>query len=412
MSQLSPSENSKVAKNPLFIAFLMLALSSLGPLTTDIYLPSLPAMVYAFGSTTHMLQLSITINLFGFALSQLIYGPCSDRYGRRPVIMVGLLIAWVGGMITVFAHTAMVLIAGRLLQGMGLGVGNVLMRAILRDTLSGVHMARIGSYMSVIFAVLPAVAPVLGGYVQAGFGWRANFVLILLFITLVLLLMFCCLPETNRQLDPQATQWRIIGRNYWHLLTHKSFMGHVACTSFAISGMFAYYTASPFLFQNVLGLSPVDYGWLAIGIAAGLMVGSFFNSLALNRWEPSQIIWAAIIVMLLSSFTMFGFSAFGVLNVPVVLIPIVIFVAAGGLIYANAMSGALMPFAEMAGVAAAMYGCLQILGAFVITLIVAGLHENNQQALALVFVLLAVASLVAYYGLVKPGLQNPLLPER
>ncbi|MGB6976051.1 MAG: multidrug effflux MFS transporter [Gammaproteobacteria bacterium] len=401
MKQLTFTEKLQITKNPLFIAFLMLALTTLGPLTMDIYLPSLPAMVHALGSTNHVMQLTITINLLGYSLSQLVYGPYSDRYGRRPVIMAGLLIAWLGSIIAVFAHTAPSLILGRLLQGMGLGVGNVLMRAVLRDTLSGVRMARIGSYMGMVFAVLPAVAPVLGGYVQASFGWRANFVLMLLFVTLILILMFCCLPETNRQLNLQATRWRMIGSNYWYLLTHKGFMGNVVCTSCAISGMFAYHTASPFLFQNVLGLSPVKYGWLALGIAFGLMMGNFVNSLALRRWQSLQILQTGIVLMLLSSLTMFVFSAFDILNVSVVLVPIIFFLAAGGLIFANAMTGALMPFPEMAGVAAALYGCLQILGAFVTTLIVAGLHQNNQQALSLVFILLAVIALGAFYGLIK-----------
>jgi DHA1 family 2-module integral membrane pump EmrD-like MFS transporter len=399
--QPSSTEQGLITKDPLFILFLMWILTTLVPLTMDIYLPSLPAMVQALGSTSHVMQLTITINLLGYALSQLFYGPYSDRYGRRPVIIAGLLIAWVGSTVAVFASTPFLLIIGRLLQGVGLGVGNVLMRAVLRDILSGVRMARVGSYMGMTFAVLPAIAPVLGGYVQDGFGWRANFVLMLLFVTLVLALLFFYLPETNRQLNARATQWRMIAYNYSYLLTHKSFMGNVICTSCALSGMLAYYTASPFLFQNVLGLSPIAYGWLGIGVAVGLMGGNFANSLALNRWQPLQILQVGIVMMLLSSLTMFILSVFDILNVTAVLVPIVFFLAAGGLIYANAMMGALMPFAEMAGVAAALYGCLQVLGAFVTTLIVAGLHQNNQQALSLVFILLAVAALCAFYGLVK-----------
>lgn len=378
------------------IVFLALIIAMVGPFASDSYLPSLPAMTQALGTTSHTVQLTITIYLFGFALSQLIYGPMSDKHGRRLLVLAGLGICVLGSFVCAMAPTIGILLFGRLLQGIGAGATNSLFRAIMRDVVSGARMAKIISYIGMGFAIAPAIAPILGGYIQHALGWRANYIFLFILISAVWLLIWYLFPETNQQRNPHATKLKVVTQNYKALLTNKLFMGFTLCSSLAYAGMIAYLTVSPFLFQTVLGLTPVEYGWLALAITAGLVIGQFLNGLLVGFFDSHKMLLAGIIIMLLSGVGMLTIGLLGILNIPAIIIPTILFIIAAAFVFANAMAGALHPFANMAGAAGALYGCLQILGSFISSLLIASFHSNNQLIIANTFIGISLLSMVIF----------------
>lgn len=383
--------------SPIFILALAMLITSIAPFASDSYLPSLPAMTKSLATSHHFIQLTITLYLLGYSLSQLIYGPFSDRFGRRHVILVGLGIASIGSLFCALAPTIGWLLFARLVQGAGLGVSNSLFRAVMRDVFSGTEMAKMSSYVGMVFAVAPAIAPVIGGYIQASFDWRANFIFLVILVLCVFAVVWCLLPETNKQLNPHATKFAIIIKNYRTLLTSKMFLGNVACSSLAYSGIIAYCAISPFLFENILGLTPVQYGWLATVITVGLIFGQLLNALFVTTMGLKKMIVLGITLMTINGIAMYVIGYFGVLNVWVVILPTCLFLASSTFVFSSAMAGAFMPFADMAGSAGAMYGCLQILGSVLTSLLIASMTFKNQQLLATIFICLGSLSAIIYY---------------
>lgn len=400
MAQEITATKSESTKT-LIIVGLILFVSALGPFASDSYLPSLPAMAREFGSSASAMQLTITLYLFGVSFSQLVYGPLSDRYGRRPIILIGLSIALLGSTLCVFATSAFTLILARLIQGIGMGVSNSLFRAVMRDTFSGSRLAKIASYTGMIFSIAPAAAPVIGGYLQANFGWESNFIFITALSGASWLSIWYLLPETNTDLNPQATNLSNVVNNYLELLTNKKFIGFTLCSSLAFAGAISYCAISPFLFQDVLGLTPIQYGWLALTITFGILSGQFTNSLFVQRAGILRMLKTGMYLMLTSGSIMLIIGLMGILNVSVVMIPTFIFIVGISMIFPNAMAGAFTPFAKMAGSVGAIYGCLQMFSGFLATALVAGLHERTQNLLAAIFVAFGLITLFLYETCIK-----------
>ena len=187
------------------VTVLLTALVGFGAISTDLYLPSLPAIGESFGSTTAEVQLTLSVFLVGFAVSQIVYGPLSDRFGRRPVLIGGVAIYLLATLACLAAGSIGLLIGARFVQAVGACAGVVLGRAIVRDIYGREGAAKMLSYMGVAMALAPALGPILGGILQVLFGWRANFLVLAIFGGVCLLGVLLVLPETNRWRDPAAT---------------------------------------------------------------------------------------------------------------------------------------------------------------------------------------------------------------
>lgn len=371
---------------PLSEKLLILAvliLGGAGPVATGLYLPSLPSILEDFETTQAIVQLTLSSYLISFGASQLFYGPLSDQIGRKRVVLFGLFLAILGCLVSIFSWNISVLVAGRFIQGLGFGSGMAVMRAILRDAYQGDRLAKNGSYVSVGSAVFMAAAPIVGGYIQSYISWQFDFVFIILYCLLALFVVIYFLPETNRDLNPKALCYETIRSNYRELFTSPVFMGYAACSSLTFSGLAAYLAVSPFLFQKVMGLSSVLYGWLAIFIAAGLASSALINSFlvrkvgrpALLRWGSYLEIFAALL-MLIPVF-------FDLLTVWLVMIPMLIYMLGAGFVFSNSFAGAFHFYGSIAGFAGAAFGSLQVLGGAIASTIMMLLHANDQMPLAL-----------------------------
>jgi len=256
----------------LGLVSLIIFMAMVGRFATDMYVPSLPAITKAFSTSATSVQYTITVFLLGLGLSQLIYGPLADRYGRRRLILIGLVIGGVGSLLCVFAHSVNQLILGRVIQGIGMGGGISLCRAMLSDLFEGPRLAQMTSYLSMAFAVAPAVAPAMGGYMQQWFGWQSVFEFVMVYALIALFVSWAFMPETNQHRNKHATEVKVMLHNYFELLTNPTFLGYLASASLALSGVIAYVTMGPFILQNDLGLTPVQYGCLALIITGAMML--------------------------------------------------------------------------------------------------------------------------------------------
>lgn len=398
---MSPAVSAKTSINERLIMVLAVIFAAVGPFSSDSYLPSLPAMTHIFHADVNTMQLTITVFMLGFSLSQLIYGPLSDRLGRCTVMLIGLSICVVGSIFCSVTTSVIALLIARFVQGSGVGVTNALFRAIMRDTFTGERMSQVASFIGIVFALMPALAPIIGGYIQTSLGWRANFIFLAILVICVWLIVWRWLPETNKKLDPTATQIKVVLKNYFTLLTNRAFMSHTILASLGVAGIVAYITSSPFLFQTILGLSPVQYGWLAIYVMIGTMLGQFLNSLFVTKLGVKKMLLLGILIMLVSSIIMLGLGIAGFMGVLSIMIPVLFFITGSCFVFSNAMTNAFHPFPHIAGSAGAMYGCLQVFGAFITSLLVAEVRESNQVPLASILILLAATSLIIYYFFIR-----------
>lgn len=389
---------SSSAKSTIFTPLLLtiiLAIASLGQVAAEIYVPSLPTITRQFQTNSSLIQLTLAAYLFSFGVSHLIYGPLSDRIGRRKPIIFGISLSIFGNIICLFAPDVYILILGRFIQGFGFGVCTSVGRTLSRDLLSGAYLARVGSQMAMINSFVVASAPIIGGYVQQYLNWRINFLLIILYAVLVLILICYKLPETIQERNPLATKLNVIGKNYLIILTHPHFMGYALCATFAYSGIIAYLTTAPFLLENYAGLTPIQFGWLAFLIASVMFVSAFINSrLIISKGIPKMIIFG-ISFMFAGGLLMLFFMLFNLLNLAVIIIPVLVFCIGTSLTFSNAFAGAFHPFADKAGAASGIYGFIQIGFASLISSFLAGTKTHSQLPLAITLLLLGIGAALA-----------------
>src|SRR5579871_5518828 len=243
------------------LTLLLSLLTGLGPLSMDMYLPSLPAIGEALHASTAQVQLTISSYLLGFAAGQILYGPISDRFGRRPVILAALILYGIGSVFCAVTQSIETLTAVRFVQALGGAGAIVLARAVVRDLYSGVRAGRELSLMGSITAFAPVVAPMIGGAFQMAYGWRATFVFLMVFAMFAAAMAFRFLPETLRQRNTEPFSFRGMAALYRSVLVHRGFLALLALLSVSFIGLFAWISGAPVVMQSArYGLSPFIFG--------------------------------------------------------------------------------------------------------------------------------------------------------
>ncbi len=363
----------------------------------DSYLPSLPAIAKTLHVANFSVQLSITFFLLGAAAAQFIFGTLSDIYGRRALNILGVSVFILGSFLCLFAPNIHMFLIGRLIQGLGMGSGRVLARAMLRDMFSGQALARVMSILIAIVVLIPLVSPVAGGYIQHYLGWRYSFVLVLSLGIILLITIIAALPETLKIEHKQILHIKNIYQSYKTLFLSNIFLTNVLCACFVSSATIIYITITPFLYQHILHLSPVTFGWVTALIAIGVAAGNIFNSKFVKKIGRTRMIIAGIIIMFFGVILMLIFALMSIVNLYVILLPMLVITTSIGFIGPNVASRAMGPFQKLAGSAAALYGGLQMS-------IIAGwsafatiFHTENQKPLAFLLLVLPIAIAVFMY---------------
>ena len=374
----------------------MIVIATVSSVATGIYLPSMPAIRHDLHSSNSLVQLTLTLYFIAFA-SQIIYGPPSERFGRRKIALLGLFLSFFGSVLCVFSPDIYLLLFGRFLQGLAVGALVVLSRAIMRDVFSGEQLSRLGSIVSMSAAAVTAGVPALGGYIQRHLDWRVNFLVIVLYALLGLVMVWRWLPETIHTLEPSATKCKVALHNYLHLLKCPIFIGYAITSSLAFGGFAAYLAASPFLLEDVLGLSPVQYGWTAVLLAGMFALGGGCNSFLIKFLGRHRMLVIGVLIHLLGSLLMLLPALLGYLSLVAILAPMSFYVLGAGITLPNAFAGALHPYEKIAGFSGALYGLFQILGGALTTLITAFVHERNQIPLGSILVVVSVCAYCFQY---------------
>ena len=343
----------------LALTLLLSLLTALGPLTMDMYLPSLPAIGRALDASTAAVQLTISSYLLGFAVGQILYGPLSDRVGRRPVILAALVIYVAATVVCAVAQTIGILIALRFVQALGGAGCIVLARAAVRDLYSGERAGRELSLMGSITAFAPIVAPAIGGLLQDAFGWRASFYLLVVFALVAGATAARFLPETLRQRASGPFSFGAMGALYRSVLVHRGFLANLGILVAAFVGLFAWISGAPFVMQGLYAMTPVAFGAAYAVGAAGYMVGAYVAARVVMRLGLDRTVGMGAVIMAAGGLAMAASVALGLSSVAWLVGTMTVYLAGMGLVLPQTQAGALTPFADSAGTASSLLGFAQ-----------------------------------------------------
>ncbi len=303
------------------LVVILAALSMLGALSIDAYLPALPTIARDFSATLPAIQQTLTIYLFAFAFMNLFYGTLSDSFGRRPVILISLVCYLISSLGAAWAPTLGWLMFFRLLQGLSAGGGSVIGRAIVGDRFSGPEAQQIMSYISLVFGVAPAVAPILGGWLLAACGWKSIFYFIAFFTFALLIACFTSLPESLVPEKRHAFHFSVIVRNYVEVGSHLHFLLRSLGLGLTFVGIMIYVAAAPAYILNILHLSVKEFSWLFVTFIAGMTIGSILSGQLSHRLKPKIIIRIGYAILVLASLESLGYTALFSPRVPWAVIP-------------------------------------------------------------------------------------------
>jgi DHA1 family bicyclomycin/chloramphenicol resistance-like MFS transporter len=384
---------------PGFIA-LLIAVSAVSPLGINMYLPSMPGMARALGVTFTTIQLTLSLYLGAMALGQLIIGPLSDRFGRRPVLLLGLLIFVAGSVICLSAQSIGVLIFGRIVQAVGGCAGITLSRAIVRDLYGRNQVASMIAYVTMGMAVAPMIAPTIGGLLETLFGWRASFAFLIGFGGLALVFAYWRLRETHHN-RAGGESVRTLLQGYGSLFRSRQFWGYTLVTSFVSAMFFAFLAGAPYVMIELLGRSPAEYGLYFALVPCGYILGNFTTGRMAATMGPNRMILAGTLLSLASIAAMAALIASGLLA-PIALFGPMLFIGvANGLVLPSGIAGAVSVRPDLAGAASGLSGSFQIgFGALVAPVVGAALSATVWPLIAIMTIcsLLAVTSLSLVAG--------------
>jgi len=349
-----------LSPNTFALTLLLSFLTALGPLSMDMYLPSLPDIGRALDAPTAQVQLTISSYLFGFAIGQIFYGPVSDRYGRRPVLLAALVLYGAGSIGCALTQSIGALTAMRFVQALG-GAGSiVLARAVVRDLYSGARAGRELSLMGSITAFAPIVAPVIGGVLQTLFGWRSSFILLVIFAAVSWIAAARLLPETLRERTAGPFSLAAMGALYRSVLVHRGFLTHLGILTASFVGLFAWISGASIVMQGAsYGLSPVVFGvTFAVG-TLGYVIGTTIAARMVMRAGLDRTIGIGTMALATGGLAMAAVVALGLTHVGWLVGAMMIYLTGLGLALPQAMAGAMTPFPDRAGTASSLMGFAQ-----------------------------------------------------
>ena len=368
---------------------ILVAISAIGPLSLNLLVPSMPGLQATFGVPYGTVQLTLTLYLIGMAVCQLIYGPASDRYGRRPLLLAGLSLFFVASLAAAVAPNIYFLIAARLVQAIGGSAGIVLARTMVRDVYDRDKAASVISYITMAFVVAPMIAPVLGGFLEEAGGWRLGFWLLAIVGATVLTASGITLPETHhdRRSDPQNFLL-----NALHLFAIPKFRNYALTLAFTSSVFFAFLGGAPHIMIDVLKHTPVEYGLWFVTISAAYMAGNFSSGRYTQQFGIDRMMLAGCIVTAAGGLLCLAAAFADVLSPATVFLPMSLAAFGNGLTIPNGTAGAISVDQRMTGAAAGWSGFTQMAAGSAASQLVGSLQSDWPHA---VFWFMAVASILA-----------------
>ncbi len=338
---------------------LLAGLSAFGPLTTDMYLPSLPDIARMLHASTAQVQLTISAYLIGFAFGQILYGPISDRHGRKPVLLAAIALYCAASLACALAPSIELLIAARFAQALGGSGGIVLARAMVRDIYSGARAGRELSVIGAVMALAPVLAPVVGGMMQTGFGWRSVFFALAAAGVVGATVVWFLLPETLAQRAAEPVSFVSMAKSYRVVARNRAYLAYLGLAASSYAGLFAWISGASFVLQNLYGLSPFAFGFaFAVG-SIGYMSGSTLSAWLAHRVGLDGILGIGGGTVAAGGLAMIASVALGLTSALSLVLPVAIYLAGLGMVLPQSIAGAMTPFPERAGAASSLLGFVQ-----------------------------------------------------
>ena len=377
----------------LALTALLALLTAVGPMSVDLYLPSLPELGRVFGASVPQVQLTLSGYLLCFAIGQIVFGPISDHVGRKPVLLAALSLYVAVCLSCLFATSIEMLIALRCLQALGVAGAPVLARAIVRDLYQGVRAGRELARMGSITALAPVVAPSLGGILQSTFGWRASFLGMAALGLCAILLVIRLLPETMKQRPQEPMSLSSIVRGYGIFLRRRTFRIYLAIVATSYGGLFAWISGSSFVLQDLYGLSPLLFGLVFAAATLGYGLGTLLAARLVGRIGIDRTIVCGGIALAAGGLAMAAAIAIGATSPAALALPMALYLCGLGLAMPQSMAGALTPFPERAGAASSLLGFLQQATASAIGIMVGQMLGASALPLAAIIAAMGVLAL-------------------
>lgn len=390
-------KNSMQNKNRILVILTLGLLSALGPFSIDLYLPGFPEIARDLNSTTGRVALSLSSYFIGVSVGQMIYGPLLDRFGRRIPLLIGLFIYLISSVLIVYVSSVDSLILARFVQALGGCAGMVAARALVRDLFPVSETAKIFSLLMLVIAVSPIVAPTLGGFATAHWGWHSIFIILTVLAAVNIVLVYFWLPlgappDTTLSLKPRS-----IITKFWSVFKTPQFYTYTLTGSFAASGLYAYIAGSPHVFMELYGVSEKQYGWIFGIIAMGLVTASQVNTLLLKKYTSQKIVKVTLICQVIAGALLFFGTIFNLIEMYSMIVLAFLFLSTQGFAFPNTSALSLAPFEKSAGTASALMGALQLGIGALVTALVSMLSDETPLPMTGIMFLCAIISVAMLY---------------
>ncbi|MCB9321427.1 MAG: multidrug effflux MFS transporter [Lewinellaceae bacterium] len=388
--------NERKTTKRFYLILTLGLLTAIGPFSIDMYLPSFPDIAKSLNTSIAQVMLSLSSFFIGISVGQLIYGPLLERYGRKRPLYVGLSIYLVASVGCALAGSVNYLIVMRLLQALGGCVGMVAARAMVRDLFAVEENAKIFSSLMLVIAVSPIIAPTLGGYITAAWGWRWVFGALIIINLIILAAVHFMLPESKAPNPQYSLKARSIFQNFAEIFKHSQFFTYAFTGAIAASGLYAYISGSPNVFMEIFQVSEKQYGWIFATIAVGIISASQFNNLALRKYSSEQILKVTLPLQSIIGLTLAVLAALDMNGLFLTIFLIFLFLACQGFIFPNASALSMAPFGHSAGSASALMGAIQMFIGSAASALVSVLHFQSTLPMAGVMALCATLALLVF----------------
>ncbi|MFD2700671.1 multidrug effflux MFS transporter [Paenibacillus shunpengii] len=392
--------NTKYNNNPVLFALLLSAFSALGPFTVDMYLSSLPQMTDYYGTSASMIQASLTASLLGLGIGQLVTGPLSDVHGRRNPLLISMILYSIASIACAFSPNIGIFIVLRFIQGFVASAGLVISRAIVRDRYRGVEMVQFMSVLTMISNIAPLISPTAGSAVTTFTSWIGVFIFLGI---LGLLLTGLTAWKINESLPVERrvpSSFSEVLNNYSSLLRNRSFMGYALVNGILFSGVFAYVAGTPFIYQNIYGISPQLFSILFALNGLGIIIGSQFVKRLAGRWEEDRIIQSGLLLACIAATVALIFV---LSHGPFIALfsSIFLFAVSIGIIGPVSFTLAMESQGHIAGSAAAILGSLQFALGALSSPIVGVAGETSAVPFGITIFMTSILAVIFYRNLVS-----------
>jgi DHA1 family bicyclomycin/chloramphenicol resistance-like MFS transporter len=365
------------------LTLILAGLAMVGPLAIDTYLPSFPAITHTFNASPLLVQQTLSFFLFTFAFMMLFYGTLSDSFGRRPVLLISLVLYIVASLGAAAAPSLGWLLACRVVQGLAAGAGNVVGRAIVQDRFRGAEAQKIMSHIMMVFGLAPAIAPILGGWLQVAFGWRSVFWFLTAFALLMFVVVWRALPESLPKEQRQPFHLGQISANYWKVLRHRQFLLISVAIGLAFSGFGLYIGSAAYFIMQILHLPETAFAWLFIPLISGMVIGSALAAKFADRFSQGKMIATGFVLMAVACAANVAYNYFYAAEVPWAVLPLFLYSFALSLAMPAMTLIALDHFPNNNGLASSMQSFVQMLIFALVSGMVAPLLFDSALKLAL-----------------------------